>query len=520
VKGSWFKRCKCRGSDGRELGNSCGKLRRKDGSWNPSHGTWYGKTELPSGPGGERLALRAGGFATQDEMGEWFEEALRLLSIPEKGPDGHEVRVQILGMIGESRRRKESLPAFDDMRRRYAAGVAFQDGDTGDYLLGWLERHEAARDWSDTTAHSYRRTVERLFLPSFGKVPLGKLAAKHFLDMFAAIDAANATLLAARASDDPAVRRSVAGQRPTGPNTKVRILAVANSAFGEAATSAPGRPAVIAVSPAAGIRLGTGRKKKGVAVRPKLWTAEREQAWREDFAKRTEGMSQLDAFQAWRSTPARPGPVMVWRPEHLGAFLDVAVDERLYAMFCVFAYCALRRGEAVGQKLTEIDYQAGALMISTTIVQVGWKARAKADAKTEESEAWVNAGPEVMEPLRAQRKRQLEERLRWGPAWNDTGYAHTLQDGNPYHPGYVSNRFERLAFMSGLPPVSLRDVRHCAPTYALAAGEDIKAVSAMMRHTSVKITADTYAVVLPELAAQVSGAVASVIPRRRRAASS
>ncbi len=155
---------------------------------------------------------------------------------------------------------------------------------------------------------------------------------------------------------------------------------------------------------------------------------------------------------------------MVWRPDQLGAFLDTAENERLYALFCVVAYCALRRGEAVGQKLAEVDYEAGALMIGPTIVQVGGKAVAKEDAKTDGSETWVRAGPEVMEPLRALRQRQIAEKLRWGPAWNDTGYVHTLQDGNPYDPGYVSNRFERVAFMAGLPPVSLRDVRHCAPT--------------------------------------------------------
>src|SRR5260370_13033836 len=219
-----YRRCKCR-EDGRELGASCPKLRRRDNSWNPAHGTWYGKTELPSGPGGERVSLRAGGFASKDEMTEWFDEALHLLSIPEKGPDGHEVRVQILAVIRESRQRKESLPAFDEMRRRYAAGVAFSQGDTGDYLLGWLDRHEAAGDWSGTPTHSYRRAVERPFLPAFGTVPLGKLAAKHILDMFEEVDAASARLLAARASDDPEVRRTVAGRRPTGPATKKRILA-------------------------------------------------------------------------------------------------------------------------------------------------------------------------------------------------------------------------------------------------------------------------------------------------------
>jgi integrase len=518
VKG--YKRCKCRDGDNRELGTACGALKRKDGSWNPSHGTWYAKAELPLSPGGQRVVLRTGGFATQDEMTEWFEEAMHLLSIPEKGPDGHEVRLQIRSLIQESRRRKEDLPGYDDLRRRYAAGVAFRNGQTGDYLIGWLERHEEYGDWSETTMHSYRRTVERLFLPSFGRVPLGKLAAKHILDMFRNIDAANARLLAAKASSDPEVRRSVAGLRPTGPATKVRILAVLNSALGEAAVAGPGRPQLIPVSPGAGLRLSVSGKQSGVKVKPKLWTAERERAWREDFALRSGGMSRLDAFQAWRSTPARPGKVMVWRPDQVGAFLDAAERERLYALFCVIAYCALRRGEAVGQKLAEIDYETGALMVGPTIVQVGGKALAKDDAKTEGSQTWVRAGPEVMEPLRALRQQQITEKLRWGPAWSNTGYVHTLQDGNPYDPGYVSTRFERVAWMAGLPPVSLRDVRHCAPTFALAAGKDIKAVSEMMRHTSVKITADVYSLVLPELAAEVSGAVASMIPRRKKGAPS
>ena len=38
-----YKRCKCRDEAGRETGAGCLSLRRSDGSWNPSHGTWYGK---------------------------------------------------------------------------------------------------------------------------------------------------------------------------------------------------------------------------------------------------------------------------------------------------------------------------------------------------------------------------------------------------------------------------------------------------------------------------------------------
>ena len=67
---------------------------------------------------------------------------------------------------------------------------------------------------------------------------------------------------------------------------------------------------------------------------------------------------------------------------------------------------------------------------------------------------------------------QEEERIAWEDAWHDTGYCFTQPDGTVVSPEQVSGAFEKVAFEAGLPPVTLRDLRHCAPTYALAAGED------------------------------------------------
>ena len=506
-----YKRCKCRDDAGKEIGAGCENLRRKDGSWNPSHGTWYGKTELPLSPDGQRVALRMGGFATQDEMTEWFEEATHLLSIPEKGSDGHEARTEILTLIRESRRKKAALPRYDDIRRRYAEGAAFQPGTTGDYLAGWLARHREAEDWSPTTLLSYERATERLFLPSLGKVPLDRLQAKHILAMFAAVDTESERITAARTSQDEAVRASVAGRRPTSQSTKKRILAVLRSALAEA-SSAEYR--LITSNPAAAIKFGrSGRKKGSASARAKLWTAERERVWREGYAARLAAGGKKTPFQMWRNTAARPGPVMIWKPAHLGRFLDAAADDRLYALFSVIAYCGLRRGEAVGLRWEDIDFETGALMIGAQIVQAGWKPVITGEAKAEASEEWVRLSEVATGALRAWRRRQLEERVAWGPAWADTGFMFTREDGTPYHPAQVTARFERIAFETGLPPIRLHDLRHGAATLALAAGKDIKAVSAMLRHSSHKITGDIYASVLPELAAEVSGAVESMVPR-------
>ena len=69
------------------------------------------------------------------------------------------------------------------------------------------------------------------------------------------------------------------------------------------------------------------------------------------------------------------------------------------------------------------------------------------------------------------------------------------------HPGY-------------LPPIRLHDLRHCAATLALAAGTDMKVISAMLRHSSHKITADTYTTVLPDVAREAAEAVVNLVPRR------
>ncbi|WP_327591237.1 hypothetical protein OHA25_03360 [Nonomuraea sp. NBC_00507] len=52
-------------------------------------------------------------------------------------------------------------------------------------------------------------------------------------------------------------------------------------------------------------------------------------------------------------------------------------------------------------------------------------------------------------------------------------------------PDWVSEPFEWLTFAASLPPIRLHDLRHGAATLSLAAGDDMKTTSAMLRHSSV-----------------------------------
>ena len=68
-----------------------------------------------------------------------------------------------------------------------------------------------------------------------------------------------------------------------------------------------------------------------------------------------------------------------------------------------------------------------------------------------------------------------------------------------------------IAYLAGLPPIRLHDLRHGAATLALTAGVDIKIVQEMLGHSSRAITSDTYTTVLPEVARAAAEAAAALI---------
>ncbi|WP_431924403.1 site-specific integrase [Nonomuraea jabiensis] len=256
--------------------------------------------------------------------------------------------------------------------------------------------------------------MDRLFVPVVERV-------------FTRIDEKNAALLAARESDDPEVRASVRGKRPTGPVTKQRVRGTIRRVRSDAE-----REHLVTFNAGALVKLDGGKKAKGVV------------------------------FKVWLGTP-RPSPVMVWTPVQLGAFLDYAATDRLYALYHLIAFRGLRRGEACGARWIDAELDEGLLTTAKQLTHVGREVKEGAP-KTDSSDAVVALDMVTVAVLRAHKVRQNEERLAWGSAWTDSGRIFTRQDGRSLPPDWVSERFERLTFAAGLPPIRLHDLRHGAAT--------------------------------------------------------
>jgi integrase len=81
-------------------------------------------------------------------------------------------------------------------------------------------------------------------------------------------------------------------------------------------------------------------------------------------------------------------------------------------------------------------------------------------------------------------------------------------------PPTITDRFEYLVRKSGLPPVRLHDLRHCAATYLRHGGADLKEVQETLGHSSITLTSDTYTSVILEMQNKTADAAAHLLPRQ------
>jgi integrase len=206
---------------------------------------------------------------------------------------------------------------------------------------------------------------------------------------------------------------------------------------------------------------------------------------------------------------------MVWMPEQPGAFLDFVTEDRLYAMWHLIAFRGLRRGEVCGQPWSETNLDRHSLTVTGQLVQDGWEVEAS-EPKTDSGFRVVALDDDTVHVLKRHREQQEADRAEWGSARVNTGLVFPQEDGS-WHPGKVTDLFERLVAASGLPPIRLHDLRHGAAALMLAADIDIKIVSDALGHSDTRITRDIYQSVLPHVGRSAAEATAKVVPLQRKA---
>ena len=217
-----------------------------------------------------------------------------------------------------------------------------------------------------------------------------------------------------------------------------------------------------------------------------------------------------DAAEPPSAKAAKAPPPKTWSAAELRAFLASVADDRLYALWLTYATCGLRRGEALGIRWAALDLDGGQLSVRAERVIVAGVIH-ESEPKSARGLRTVALDAGTVAALRAHRKRQLEERMGWGPAYRDDGLVFCREDGTALHPSTVSKRFGELVSGLEVPRVSLHGLRHTWASLALQAGVNPKVVSERLGHASVAFTLDRYSHVMPGMQEDAAAAVAALI---------
>lgn len=212
--------------------------------------------------------------------------------------------------------------------------------------------------------------------------------------------------------------------------------------------------------------------------------------------------------------PAAKSRVMsAWDTPTARAFLAATADDRLAAAWALLLTRGLRRGELCGLRWDAVDLEpsdrdAGRIAIRRTRVVVDGKA-VDSEPKTAAGIRSVPLDENLATLLRAHRARQAAEKLAAGAAYQPGGHVVADELGRPYHPDYISDRFDDLVAAAELPRIRLHDTRHTAASLMLAAGVPVKVVQEMLGHSSPTITLAIYAHTLPGMAQEAGAALSA-----------
>ena len=231
-------------------------------------------------------------------------------------------------------------------------------------------------------------------------------------------------------------------------------------------------------------RLQEGDSVRKVQVMRTVLSAALTRAVREELISRN--VARLVELPEWHAGTVRP-----WTAEEARQFLAVSESDPLHAVFVLLILYGLRRGEVLGLRWQDIDFEAGAIRIEQQVLRVGGEMHI-GPVKTRAGKRNLPLLKLARQALEAQSMVQAQYRAAMGSAWPDTDLVFTTRTGRPIEPRNLVRSFRRICEANDVRLIKVHHIRHTVASLLKALGVPARDAQVILGHSRLAVTLEIY----------------------------
>ncbi len=234
-------------------------------------------------------------------------------------------------------------------------------------------------------------------------------------------------------------------------------------------------------------KLADGHSVRKVHMMRAVLSASLTRAEREELVSRN--VARLVALPTYHRPEVRP-----WSVEEARQFLNAARPDPLYPAFVLLLLYGLRRGEVLGLRWKDVDFQRSEIRIRQQLQRVGDEIH-QSRVKTKAGERDLPLLNIVRDVLATRHATQDAARDAASDTWEGAAedlLVFTTRNGSPIEPRNFARSFDRVCTRHGIRTIRVHDVRHTTATLLKDLRVPARDTQLIMGHSDIATTQAIY----------------------------
>lgn len=178
--------------------------------------------------------------------------------------------------------------------------------------------------------------------------------------------------------------------------------------------------------------------------------------------------------------------------EEITEILETAKGTEDYLFLLVCFSTGGRRGEITAMKWKNVDWKNQTIHIEKSFVQ-GDKEVVYKDPKSATSIRTIPLPASVMRELKLGYMHYKEKKLVFGKGFQDDGFIFCKENGEPYKPSTIAQRYDRFLKRNGFRHIKFHNTRVSLASILAFNGVSPKTIQYILGHSSLEMTLNVYA---------------------------